>query len=148
VTHGEANCGEVHWFIPEAIACVAKHNRSREEFGSFIDGVNLWWGTKQTPRMSNIGFVIGLRNEGGGIGWRLDYDNVKGGHINQVYRVPGQKRWAKICHLIDFGSDDSSWYGPWFWVLRQWYQWTEINWNLAPPRLVREVQKRMAYPPW
>jgi hypothetical protein len=153
LTGTEILCDEIHWFIPEARSCVLRHNRSSEDFGSMVDGINLWWGEKYTGgKLNNLGYVIGLRNNAAGIGWRLDYDELKGGHINQVYRIPGQKRWGKICHPIDFGTDENSSYSPSFWVRRQWYLWTEMNCNRIPHRVAEEMKRRgvnrLAFPVW
>jgi hypothetical protein len=143
VPASERSCGELHHFIPDARACALRHNRSPDDFGSIVDGINLWWGEKHTGGMlNNLGYVIGLRNIKAGIGWRLDYDDKKGAHINQVHRIPGQKRWDKIYHPIDFGGlKDDSWYPAAFWVKRQWYLWTEMNTDKMPEKISKEMDR-------
>jgi len=150
----ELFCGKAHSFILDARECTINHNRSGEEFGDMAEGINLWWGEKfTTGKLNNIGYVIGLRNDRAGIGWRLDYDEKKGAHINQVYRIKGQKKWGKILHLIECGSwNKYAPYGPDFWVMRQWYLWTEHHHDKMPERIAHELTRlginRFAYKIW
>jgi len=102
----------------------------------------LWWGEKFTDgNLKTLGYVIGLRNDSAGIGWRFDFDEKKGPHINQVYRIPGQKRWGKIYHLVELGSQRNLTYPPSFWVQRQWHLWTEMNTDNVPERITREMER-------
>jgi hypothetical protein len=120
--------------IDEALDCVDKHNHSGHEFGSIIRAVNLWWG-ERTGKINNLGYVIGLRNLEAGIAWRLDYDENKTAHINQLTRLAGQKRWENLVHPIQFPGDPEI-FVKWF-----WRRFTERNAHKIPAHILEKVKK-------
>src|ERR1700741_1949705 len=93
----EVPCGKVHRSLQDDLLCVQEHRNSNQSFGDLTAGINLWWGEKWTAHLTNLGYVIGLRNIEAGQGWRLDYDEKKGAHINQENRI-GDAGAAKVYH--------------------------------------------------
>jgi hypothetical protein len=151
---GEKFCGVEHRSISfklgsinisEALDCVDKHNHSGHEFGSISKAVNLWWGERlsRPGKIDTLGYVIGLRNLEAGIAWRLDYDEKKGAHINQLTRVAGQRRWENLVHPIRFpGSPES--FVKWF-----WRRYTEENVHTVPAHILERVkQLRPSHEVW
>lgn len=58
-----------------------------------------WWGDKETEGIKNRGFVIGFKNEAKSARWRLDYDPVKGLHVNWSQDNRGGEA-TKECYRI------------------------------------------------
>jgi hypothetical protein len=75
----ETPCGHTHLIFEDA----ERKRRGGESFGSIPEGENLWWGDKDADHIKNRGYVIGLWNRVTGDRWRIDYDPVKGLHLNQ-----------------------------------------------------------------
>jgi hypothetical protein len=62
----EAPCGQTHLSFEDALRCAEARKRRSESFGSLREGVNLWWGDKDTANIKNRGYVIGLWNSATG----------------------------------------------------------------------------------
>lgn len=91
----ERPCGRDHFTIEEAI------RHARETLCQ--DGSRLtqpFWGTRG-GQIANLGRVIGYQTEDGQKRFRLDYDPVKGVHVNHedFTRPAGQQ---KVVHLVQF----------------------------------------------
>jgi hypothetical protein len=89
----EKPCGKEHYSFEEAVVHM---------YMSLVDGdkeqlSEPFWGTRG-GNIGNIGKVIGWKSPDGLKRWRLDYDPVKGVHINEEdFTLTPAK---KICHLI------------------------------------------------
>jgi hypothetical protein len=99
--------------------------------------VNLWWGERlsESGKIGTLGYVIGLRNLDAGIAWRLDYDEKKGAHINQLTRLAGRKRWNNLVHPITFPGD------PGYFVKWFWRRFTEGNARTIPAHILERVKQ-------
>lgn len=89
----ERECNQLHTSIDEAIA------HAREDLSQ--NGGDLtqpFWGTKG-GQIANIGRVIGYQSEDGQRRFRLDYDPIKGVHVNEedFTRPTGQQ---KVVHRV------------------------------------------------
>ena len=145
--HAERACGKRHGSVMGALECAEKLKQSRASFGSLTEGINLWWGEKYTGKMRNLGYVIGLRNVPAGIWWRLDYDEDKGGHINQGRLIRHTQRWAKIYHPIRF-QEHHVFYDEQWWVHHWWLRWTMNNTDKVPQKIISEIERRgLRFPP-
>ena len=74
----EKPCGKAHYSFEEAVT---------HAYMSLVDGdkeqlSEPFWGTRG-GNIGNIGKVIGWKSADGKKRWRLDYDPVKGVHINE-----------------------------------------------------------------
>src|SRR5215472_3976801 len=145
--HAERACGKRHGSVMGALECAEKLKQSRASFGSLTEGINLWWGEKYTGKIRNLGYVIGLRNVPAGIWWRLDYDEDKGGHINQGRLIRHTQRWAKIYHPIRF-QEHHVFYDEQWWVHHWWLRWTMNNTDKVPQKIISEIERRgLRFPP-
>jgi hypothetical protein len=105
VAMAELECGMTHVSFEDALRCAARKRQGNAPFGSIPDGVNLWWGDKDALNLKNRGYVIGLWNPHTGDRWRIDYDPVKGLHVNQDNVLSEEK----IMHPISCGAPDLRW---------------------------------------
>jgi hypothetical protein len=103
----ETDCGQEHFAIEEAIRH-ARHNLD------CLDTEPIW-GTKKGA-IANFGNVIGYQTTDGKKRWRLDYDPVKGAHVNEEDFTckPPSKVVHKIKHAIVKDQ----------WVILYWQKWT------------------------
>jgi hypothetical protein len=87
----ETDCGQVHADIEEAI----RHARQN------LNAVALepYWGARAN-KMANFGNVVGYQTEDGLKRWRLDYDPVKGVHVNEEHSKPTKKIVHRIAHHV------------------------------------------------
>src|SRR5262249_4963596 len=129
--------------LQDALRCVDEHRNSDESFGDLTAGINLWWGEKWTAHLTNLGFVIGLRNDEAGQWWRLDYDEKKGAHINQGNLI-GSGSWAKVYHPIKFGyvnPEAIPSYSEEYWVREWWTRWTRLSESKAPANVAEKMKR-------
>jgi hypothetical protein len=126
-----------HRSIEDALRCVELEKLGDASFGSIDAGENLWWGSKDTPNMSNLGMVIGLWNRAAGIRWRLDYDPVKKMHINQE-NLNADSKNKKIYHPIFVGHILSI-YDEEYWMRHYWKLWTNGNTDKLPPQVMAKL---------
>lgn len=64
-----------------------------------------WWGQSNSAHIKNAGYVIGFKSDQNDkITWRLDYDPVKGLHINYSDSTAAETRkvWHKITALTKY----------------------------------------------
>lgn len=103
----ERNCGQVHADIEEAI----RHARQSLKC---VDS-EPYWGTKK-GQMANFANVIGYQTTDRLKRWRLDYDPVKGAHVNEEDHSVSPSR--KVVHRIapHFTKD--------YLVTLFWQKWT------------------------
>ena len=85
----ETDCGHIHFNVEDAIL----HARQNLQC---VDSVPVW-GTK-TGLMANFGRVIGYQSGDHLKRWRLDYDPIKGVHINEEDSTTKPSR--KVVHRV------------------------------------------------
>ena len=104
----EVDCNTVHLSIEDAIAC------ARRGLGLTPQTEHPLVGLK-TGNIANVGQIIGFSDGDGTKRWRVDYDPVKGAHINEEdVSTKGDSR--KVCHRVKNVSEN--------WVRLWWRKFT------------------------
>jgi hypothetical protein len=117
--------GMVHTSVEDAIAHVV------EQEGAFNDPM---WGDKYTTNLRNIGMVIGRQQADPRISWRLDYDPVKGLHLNFEDKTVQEKR--AIYHKIAAPFLKT----PEELMVEYWLAWTKKNCDKIPHDLAQQFK--------
>ncbi|KAF0812490.1 hypothetical protein IGB42_03159 [Andreprevotia sp. IGB-42] len=104
----EIDCETEHLTIEDAIAC------SRRGLGLTKSTEHPLVGLKDNM-IANIGQIIGFSDSEGTKRWRVDYDPVKGAHINEE-DVSRKGHPRKVCHKVKGCSEN--------WVRLWWHKFT------------------------
>jgi hypothetical protein len=102
----EKPCSVIHSNVEEAI----KHTEAGLVKGNKLLLPEPYWGTRG-GEIANAGKVIGWMSSDKQLRWRLDYDHLKGVHINEEDFIRGRK----IVHPIRIS---------YIWAATYWEKWT------------------------
>jgi hypothetical protein len=133
----ERDCGRVHTTIDEAIA------HARQSLAASLP--NPVWGRKG-GQIANVGRVIGYESQDKRKRYRLDYDPVKGVHVNEEdWNRPVDQQ--KVVHRVRFSMHpaDSDVESAWHRTLEGWMQlyWNKWTSRYDKPAEVLEAEEEV-----